>query len=110
MGMPKAPWSYKAGGSNWNTGCQMDILTCRGGPKTLHVSAGNGDKACASRTVSRWDWNPGAQRGETSGARERHVDLHVDPECTFQTGEDGLLSVWQLYTRCVRGVNLLIHA
>lgn len=44
----------------------------------------------------------GAQRGETSGARERHVDLHVDPECTFQTGKDGLLSVWQLHTRCVR--------
>ena len=31
-------------------------------------------------------------------------------EYTFQTGEDGLLSVWQLHTRCVRSVNLLIRA
>lgn len=58
----------------------MDILMCRGGPKTLHVSAGERQKACTSRTDSHWDWNPGAQSGNNSETRERQVDLHLGPK------------------------------
>lgn len=108
MGMPNAPQSYKTGGSDGENRCQMDILTCRRDPKTLHASAGKIDKACASHTDSRWDWNPGAQSGHNSGTRERLVDRHLGPkdEVSRVVKVDfGLLSA-ELQARCVGDGNL----
>lgn len=84
-------WS-QGGGSDWEKRCQMDILTCRGGLKTLEVSTMKIYKACALCTDSHCDWNPVALSGNNSGTRQRQVDLQLWPkdEVSYQGTK-----VWQ---------------
>lgn len=73
MGRPKGPLSYMAGGSDWENRCQMDMLVCRGGLKTLDVSAAEIHAARVSRTGSHCDWPAVAQSGNNPGTRERQL-------------------------------------
>lgn len=82
-GMPKAPLSYKAGRSDWENRCQMDILTRRGGLKTLRVSAVTRYKACASCTDSRCDWNARHKVVTIQEPRRRGQTYIYDPEMKF---------------------------
>lgn len=91
-GKAKSTFESQGGGSDWEKRCQMDILTCRGGLKTLEVSTMKIYKACALCTDSHCDWNPVALSGNNSGTRQRQVDLQLWPkdEVSYQGTK-----VWQ---------------
>lgn len=108
-GCQKHP-TYKAGGSDWENRCQMDILPCRGGLKTLNVSAVEIQKACASCTDSHCAWDPLFRN-----LREVGKPTFVIWTWSFLAGKDsfdGLLSAWHSYlsSRGVGDVNLIIDA
>lgn len=50
--------SFKARGRDWGNRCQMDMLICRRGQKTLHLSGTRADDAGTPCADSCCDWNP----------------------------------------------------
>lgn len=67
--------TFKAGGSDWGNRRQVDMLICRRGQKTLHLSATRADEAGTFRSDSCCDWNPIAWSGVNSGTKEGQVGL-----------------------------------
>lgn len=103
MGMPKAPLSYKAGGSDWEHRCQMDILTCRRGLQTLSVGAVRRYKARASCTDSHCDWNA-RHKVVTVQEPERGRGTYIyDPKVKFPSRQR-----WTLMDFCLLGIAVFI--